>query len=54
MYHLFQVLTKTAYTVTDVYYFTEKIGQNVIIVGGGLVGCEAALFLVKRKECYYY
>ena len=34
-----------ALTVMDVYYATEKVGQNVIIVGGGLVGCEAALFL---------
>ena len=39
-----------ALTVMDVYYNTEKIGQNVVIVGGGLVGCEAALFLAERGK----
>jgi len=39
-----------ALTVMDVYYHTEKIGQNVVIVGGGLVGCEAALFLAERGK----
>lgn len=34
-----------ALMVADVYCATEKIGQTVVIVGGGLVGCEAALFL---------
>ena len=37
-----------ALTVTDVYYNTEKIGQNVVIIGGGVNGCEAALFLAQR------
>jgi pyruvate/2-oxoglutarate dehydrogenase complex dihydrolipoamide dehydrogenase (E3) component len=37
-----------ALTVMDVYYNTEKIGQNVVIIGGGTVGCEAALFLAKQ------
>lgn len=37
-----------ALTVMDVYYNTEKIGQNVVVVGGGLLGCEAALFLAER------
>jgi pyruvate/2-oxoglutarate dehydrogenase complex dihydrolipoamide dehydrogenase (E3) component len=39
---------KTALTVMDVYYSTEKIGQNIIIIGGGLLGCEAALFLANQ------
>jgi NADPH-dependent 2,4-dienoyl-CoA reductase/sulfur reductase-like enzyme len=39
-----------ALTVMDVYYNTEKIGQNVVIVGGGLAGCEAALFLAKQGK----
>jgi pyruvate/2-oxoglutarate dehydrogenase complex dihydrolipoamide dehydrogenase (E3) component len=39
-----------ALTVMDVYYHTEKIGQNVVIIGGGLVGCEAALFLAERGK----
>ncbi len=34
-----------ALTALDVYDNTQKIGHNVVIVGGGLVGCEAALFL---------
>ena len=37
-----------ALTVMDVYYNTETIGQDVVIVGGGLLGCEAALFLSER------
>jgi 2,4-dienoyl-CoA reductase-like NADH-dependent reductase (Old Yellow Enzyme family)/thioredoxin reductase len=37
-----------ALTVMDVYYNTEAIGQDVVIVGGGLLGCEAALFLSER------
>jgi 2,4-dienoyl-CoA reductase-like NADH-dependent reductase (Old Yellow Enzyme family)/thioredoxin reductase len=37
-----------ALTVIDVYYHTEAIGQDVVIVGGGLLGCEAALFLSER------
>jgi 2,4-dienoyl-CoA reductase-like NADH-dependent reductase (Old Yellow Enzyme family)/thioredoxin reductase len=39
-----------ALTVIDVYYNIEKIGQNVVIVGGGTVGCEAALFLAERGK----
>ena len=37
-------------TVMDVYYNTEKIGQNVVIIGGGTLGCEAALFLAQRGK----
>jgi 2,4-dienoyl-CoA reductase-like NADH-dependent reductase (Old Yellow Enzyme family)/thioredoxin reductase len=39
-----------ALTVTDVYYNIGKIGQNVIIIGGGVTGCEAALFLAKQGK----
>jgi NADPH-dependent 2,4-dienoyl-CoA reductase/sulfur reductase-like enzyme len=34
----------------DVYNHTQKIGQNVVIVGAGLLGCEAALFLAERGK----
>lgn len=39
-----------ALTYVDVYYNTEKIGQNVVIVGGGDVGCEAALYLADKGK----
>jgi len=34
-----------ALTFMDAYYTPEKIGQKVVLVGGGIVGCEVALFL---------
>jgi NADPH-dependent 2,4-dienoyl-CoA reductase/sulfur reductase-like enzyme len=39
-----------ALTVMDVYYHTGKIGYNVAVVGGGLLGCEAALFLAEQGK----
>jgi 2,4-dienoyl-CoA reductase-like NADH-dependent reductase (Old Yellow Enzyme family)/NADPH-dependent 2,4-dienoyl-CoA reductase/sulfur reductase-like enzyme len=36
---------RKALTAMDVYYSTEKVGKSVVIVGGGLLGCETALFL---------
>jgi len=34
-----------ALTFMDAYYAPETIGQTVVIVGGGIVGCEVAVFL---------
>ena len=40
----------SALTFVDVYSNIEKIGQNVVIVGGALLGCEAALFLAQQGK----
>lgn len=37
-----------AKNVMEVYKHPERIGFRVIIVGGGLAGCEAALYLARR------
>ena len=37
-----------ALTGIDVYLNTGKIGQNVVVIGGGTLGCESALFLAKQ------
>jgi NADPH-dependent 2,4-dienoyl-CoA reductase/sulfur reductase-like enzyme len=37
-----------ALTVVDVYFNREAIGKNVVVVGGGTAGCEAALFLAEH------
>jgi 2,4-dienoyl-CoA reductase-like NADH-dependent reductase (Old Yellow Enzyme family)/thioredoxin reductase len=39
---------KTAMKAVDVYKDISKVGQKVIIVGGGLVGCEVGLHLAKN------
>jgi NADPH-dependent 2,4-dienoyl-CoA reductase/sulfur reductase-like enzyme len=39
-----------ALKTADVYSTPEKFGQTVAIVGGGLVGCEAALFLARQGK----
>lgn len=37
--------------VLGIYHNEEKLGQNIVIIGGGLSGCEAALHLAdKGKE----
>lgn len=35
----------SALTFMDAYYTPEKIGKKVVLVGGGIVGCETAVFL---------
>lgn len=45
-----EVEKDTALTYMDVYYNIEKIGQNVVIVGGGVVGCESALNLAGQGK----
>ncbi|MBV4437313.1 FAD-dependent oxidoreductase [Clostridium tyrobutyricum] len=37
-------------TAVDILNGTKKPGKNVIIVGGGLVGCETALYLAKAGK----
>ena len=34
-----------ALTFMDAYYTPKKIGQRVVLIGGGIVGCEVAVFL---------
>ncbi|MCB6992554.1 FAD-dependent oxidoreductase [bacterium 210820-DFI.6.37] len=41
---------ETALTVHDVYYSPEKIGDDIIIIGGGQVGCETAIHLGKMGK----
>ncbi|OBR91097.1 MULTISPECIES: FAD-dependent oxidoreductase [Clostridium] len=37
-------------TAVELLNGTKKVGNNVLIVGGGLVGCEAALYLAKQGK----
>ncbi|HUV59687.1 MAG TPA: FAD-dependent oxidoreductase [Desulfatiglandales bacterium] len=37
-------------TAWDAFVHTEKVGNNVVIVGGGMVGCEVAQFLAERSK----
>lgn len=37
-------------TATDVLNGTKKTGKNVVVVGGGLVGCETALWLAQAGK----
>jgi 2,4-dienoyl-CoA reductase-like NADH-dependent reductase (Old Yellow Enzyme family)/thioredoxin reductase len=34
----------------DTYWEPERVGQRVVMIGGGLVGCETALHLVARGK----
>ncbi|WP_123053867.1 FAD-dependent oxidoreductase [Clostridium sp. JN-1] len=37
-------------TAIELLNGTKKVGENVLMVGGGLVGCEAALYLAKQGK----
>ncbi len=37
--------SKNIITAEEAYYDAGKVGQNVAVIGGGLVGCEAGLYL---------
>ena len=39
---------ENAFQALDVYHDIDKIGNNVVVVGGGLVGCETGLHLAKN------
>lgn len=41
---------ENAMKALDVYETPEKVGQNVIMIGGGLVGCETGLHLAKSGK----
>lgn len=36
-----------AYHATAAYYQPEKVGEKIIMIGGGLIGCEVALHLAE-------
>ena len=38
---------ETVMTALDAYYNATKVGRKVVIIGGGLVGCEVGLFLAE-------
>ena len=37
-------------TAPDILLGRKKVGQKVVVVGGGLIGCETALWLVKQGK----
>jgi 2,4-dienoyl-CoA reductase-like NADH-dependent reductase (Old Yellow Enzyme family)/thioredoxin reductase len=41
---------ENAYQALDAYDHLEDIGQNVLMIGGGLVGCETGLSLAKMGK----
>jgi 2-enoate reductase len=38
------------YTAIDLLNDTEKAGMNVVVIGGGLIGCETALWLKQQGK----
>lgn len=42
--------TQTSYPAKDVLLGKVSVGENVVIVGGGLVGCETALWLAQQGK----
>lgn len=41
---------ETAMNALDSYYRADELGKNIILVGGGLVGCETGLFLADFEK----
>lgn len=39
-----------AYHATAAYYQPEKVGNTVVLIGGGLIGCEVALHLAAQGK----
>ena len=40
----------TAMNALDAYHSMDKIGKSVVLVGGGLVGCEVGLHLANARQ----
>ena len=36
--------------VNDYYLYADKVGQNVVVLGGGLAGCECAVHLLQTGK----
>ena len=41
---------ETVVTALDAYYDVAKVGEQVAVIGGGLVGCETALYLAESGK----
>ena len=37
-------------TALDAYYDAAKVGEKVVVIGGGLVGCETGLYLAEQGK----
>lgn len=46
----FQLGSAPVYTAADVLLGNQEAGENVVIIGGGLVGCETALWLREKGK----
>ncbi|MEM2668356.1 MAG: FAD-dependent oxidoreductase, partial [Candidatus Methanomethylicaceae archaeon] len=44
------IKNKNVITAWDVLLNTTKVGDNVVIIGGGMVGCETAEYLIKKGK----
>lgn len=42
--------SELAYHATTVYYQPEKVGRKVVLIGGGLIGCEVALHMAESGK----
>lgn len=38
------------YTAIELLIDVEKAGENIVVVGGGLIGCETALWLRHSRK----